>query len=418
MSTGGDSTSPAEPEVLAATKHALFPTDADDAYAVTDTQFAREEWRTDYRIDEQVRDVLTPFNHVRLGTGYPDLVGVGSLPDRFLIDADTTAGNTSDGSPLIAVEAKGYAQGDVDAKQGVTQAHDRLADANVVYLSAPADAITRDVRALARDLNVGVLAVSGNNIKVLEAPRVVGAKTPDAARAIQFQATAQGVANQSFGLNHPKNYLAYPLAVSHPDPTEAVMERHVVGAVDAAQQGAEFLGLVRSTPQGVALTNLGEEIVRYATELEDGIDAAVQRFENWQRSRDRFVDIAEEWGTLARWVVFEYPATELLVEELQRLHDHGNSAPTLREFVLALYERHPAFAVEVFIRGTDDARERVFQSEATVDRAALADGDVYASPTVFQLKAMLYHAGILTERGAEPNRLDPTEDVWRLRRAV
>jgi len=45
----------------------------------------------------------------------------------------------------------------------------------------------------------------------------------------------------------------------------------------------------------------------------------------------------------------------------------------------------------------------------------LADGNVYHSPTVFQLKAMLYHAGVLTERGAEPHRLDPGSDVWRLR---
>ncbi|MBP1954674.1 hypothetical protein J2752_001586 [Halarchaeum rubridurum] len=28
---------------------------------------------------------------------------------------------------------------------------------------------------------------------------------------------------------------------------------------------------------------------------------------------------------------------------------------------------------------------------------------------------MLYHAGIPAERGAEPHRLDPTADSWRLR---
>jgi len=45
----------------------------------------------------------------------------------------------------------------------------------------------------------------------------------------------------------------------------------------------------------------------------------------------------------------------------------------------------------------------------------LQDGASYHSPTVFQLKAMLYHAGILTERGSEPSRLDPTTDEWALR---
>jgi hypothetical protein len=37
---------------------------------------------------------------------------------------------------------------------------------------------------------------------------------------------------------------------------------------------------------------------------------------------------------------------------------------------------------------------------------------------VFQLKAVLYHAGILTSRGAEPSNLDPLADVWALRESV
>jgi hypothetical protein len=31
---------------------------------------------------------------------------------------------------------------------------------------------------------------------------------------------------------------------------------------------------------------------------------------------------------------------------------------------------------------------------------------------------MLYHAGILTERGAEPSNLEPATDVWALRESV
>jgi hypothetical protein len=31
---------------------------------------------------------------------------------------------------------------------------------------------------------------------------------------------------------------------------------------------------------------------------------------------------------------------------------------------------------------------------------------------------MLFHAGFLTERGAEPSNLDPEGDVWRLRTPV
>jgi len=37
------------------------------------------------------------------------------------------------------------------------------------------------------------------------------------------------------------------------------------------------------------------------------------------------------------------------------------------------------------------------------------------SPTVFQLKTMWYHAGILTENGIEPTNFAPPSDEWALR---
>jgi hypothetical protein len=40
------------------------------------------------------------------------------------------------------------------------------------------------------------------------------------------------------------------------------------------------------------------------------------------------------------------------------------------------------------------------------------------SPTVFQLKAMLFSAWILTPRGAEPSNLHSPSDVWALRESV
>ena len=100
------------------------------------------------------------------------------------------------------------------------------------------------------------------------------------------------------------------------------------------------------------------------------------------------------------------------------MHDDGITEPTLVDLVEWLHVQHPTFTVELFVRGTDDARSRVLDADGDLRRAALEDGDVYHAPTVFQLKAMLYHAGILTERGAEPHRLDPTTDAWRLRNAL
>lgn len=113
--------------------------------------------------------------------------------------------------------------------------------------------------------------------------------------------------------------------------------------------------------------------------------------------------------------MFAYPATKLLVEEIQHLHDDGTPEPSLVDLVAYLHELHPSFAIELFIRGTDDARERVLTPDGELRASRLADGNVYHSPTVFQLKAMLFHAGIVTERGAEPSNLDPTADTWALR---
>jgi hypothetical protein len=411
MSTAGG-TLP-EPQVLAHAKRRLFPdTDDSDAYAVADTQFAMDEWLAGEPIPTATRETLAPFNHVRVGNGYPDLVGVRTL-ESDLVAVD----RVGDDPPLVVVEAKGRtADGTVDTQRGILQAYDRLHEANAAYLAAPADTIGQTDRTLARELNVGVLAVDDTGgVDPLEVPRVVGNRTADEATAIRFQASAQGVADKSFSLNHPKNYLAYPLALSHDDPTDDVLAEHVVKATDGARTGAAFLDLVAEEPDGPQLRPLGREVVRFALGEYGSVDDALGEFEDWKRSRTRFCDLAPRWGQLARRVVYQYPATQLLVEELQTMHDDGISEPSLVDLVEYLHASHPTFTVELFVRGTDDARERVLDADGTLRPAALGDGDVYHAPTVFQLKAMLYHAGLLTDTGAEPSNLDPTNDVWALR---
>jgi hypothetical protein len=401
-----------EPQVLAHTKRRLFP-DADEpeTYAVCDTQFATREWLPGVRIDDRIRETLAPFNHVRLGTGYPDLVGVRRLESEWL-----AVERFGDEPPLVAIEAKGYTDSGVDTERGIVQAYDRLGEANAAYLAAPVAAVSATDRTLARELNVGILAVEPDGaLEALEVPRVVGNRTSDEASAIRFQAGAQGVADRSFGLNHPKNYLGVPLACYHAGDTETVLADRVVGATDDARRGAEFLGLVELTPSGPELTALGREVVRFAVERYGSVDAALAEFETWKRSRTRFSKLAPEWGLLTRRVVWAYPATKLLMNELETMHGDGIVEPSLVDLVERLHVQHPTFTVELFLRGTEDVRSRVLDTDGELERAALRDGNVYHSPTVFQLKAMLYHAGVLTERGAEPHRLDPTSDVWALR---
>jgi len=168
------SASLSEPQVLAHTKRRLFPEgDTQDTYAVVDTQFAREEWRPGQPVPAAIHETLAPYNHVRVGTGYPDLVGVRHLESDWL-----AVDRVGDDPPLVAVEAKGYAGGGVDVERGVVQAYDRLGEANAAYVAAPADAVTQTARALATELNVGVLAVdSGGDVRAVWVTASAGAAT-------------------------------------------------------------------------------------------------------------------------------------------------------------------------------------------------------------------------------------------------
>ena len=402
------SAGPAEPTVLAHATRALFPAEA--GYVVADTQFATDRWRADRTVDPSVRDALAPFNRVRVGGGYPDLVGVGHVPEPFL------AGEAPAEPPLIAVEAKGYtAAGTVDVERGIVQAHDRVAAANAAYLVAPADAVGETARTLASDLNVGLVGVESEGGAVaMSTPRLVGTGGGSIARGIRFQASTAAVTDDSFGLNHPRNYLGYAVAVYADADAERATAEHVVGAVDDARAGAVALGLVEGGPGEPRLTPLGAEVVRFAIEAEGSAADALAFLETLHGRRSRFTDLAPAWARLARRVLFTHPAVSLLVEEGQRLADEGTTEPTLRELCLHCHRADPTFAVELFLRRDRAARERAFVGADDLDREALADGSLYHAPTTFQLKAMCYHAGIYTTGGTEPHRLDPTTERWAL----
>ena len=156
-------------------------------------------------------------------------------------------------------------------------------------------------------------------------------------------------------------------------------------------------------------------MVRFALNRYGSVDAALAAFEEWKGSRKRFCEIAPQWGLLARRVIWSYPATQLLVEEVQTMHDDGIPSPSLVDLVEWMHVQHPTFTVELFLRGSETVRGRVLNEEGEIRTDELEDGEVFHSPTVFQLKAMLFHSGILTERGGEPHRLDPATDTWELR---
>ncbi len=407
-----------EPEVLATTKEQLFTGyETGSGYTVVDTQFSTDQWLNNVPIPQEVTETLAPFNHVRVGSGYPDLVGAGSIA------GDSFRGHCGDldSPPLTVVEAKGYGStGQVDTEMGIVQAHNRLQGANLGFLAAPRSSISPETRALGRELNIGVLGVTENqSVEVLEKPRAVGTQVGQEASTIRFQAGPQRVADQSFHLNRPKNYLGYPFCVYHPEPTRDVLEEYVVGDFKSARDGAAFLGLIEKQPDGSdVLSPLGEEVLRFGLQKhEQSLKSVLEEFKLWKGEQTRLTQLAPDWALIARRVVFSFPATQMLVKHIQELQNK-DQPPILPTVVEHLFDTSATFAVEFFIRDTEEARSAVLTADGDLITPSLLEPHVYRSVVAYQFKQMLYHSGILVESGSDSSNLEPQESDWRLEQPI
>ncbi|MEF8854012.1 MAG: hypothetical protein V5A24_00720 [Haloarculaceae archaeon] len=403
----------AEPAVLAAAKDALYPgvEHAPGRYAVTETQFTAEAWG-DWPIPAEIRDRLAPYNAVRLASGEPDLLAVG-IPDTEVLDADAA------GTPVVAVEAKGTAgrPGSVDVGRGIEQAHSHFPEVNLGFVAVPADSVSETHRALARDLNVGIVGVDDpDTATVLEPARVTGAGDFSTdVDAIRFQARSHRLTEGSFPVNHPKNYLGYALALAAEGATAAVYADHVIRLPDAGRRGAILLGLVEERPDGDYLTHAGAEVVRFARHQEGGVAAALELFQEWSGKRKRFTEYAPRWAQLARAVAVRYEPTQLVLDALEGLHRDGRPAPTLPALAKRAVQLDRPLAVEVFF--AKGARSDVLTREGDLVETALADPAVFKSGVHFQFKAQLFHVGLLTTGGTD-DAAAALADEWRLEHPV
>lgn len=160
-----------EPTVLAAAKDTLYPTLHDSAnhYAVTETQFTQPTWGG-WTIPEELRNRLAPYNTIRLAEGEPDLLGVG-MPALKVLNGDGAS------TPVAVIEAKGHNSDPAaaDVTRGINQAHAHLSEVNLGYVAAPIQSITETARALARELNVGIIGVeTAHDATLVEPARVTG----------------------------------------------------------------------------------------------------------------------------------------------------------------------------------------------------------------------------------------------------
>jgi hypothetical protein len=385
-----------EPAVLAAAKDTLYPDlDTTDHYAVTETQFTTSNWGG-WEIPAEIRSRLAPFNTIRLTDGEPDLLGVG-IPALEVLNADAAT------TPVTVIEAKGHNTDPsvADIRRGIHQAHGHLSEVNLGYVAAPIQSITDRARALARDLNVGIIGVeSASDATLVEPARVTGAgEFSTTINAIRFQATTHRLTDGSFPVNHPKNYLGYVLALTADGETEELYSDHVISTVSDGRRGAILLGLIDSRPDGTRLTHLGAEVVRFARTHHGTVAAALSEFDTWWGKSTRFTDLAPRWAQLARSVALQYDPTQLLVDALERLHERGSTPATIDAVAREACRLNQPLAVEVFF--TRSRREDVLTAEGDIDGSALTDPTVYKSGLHFQFKYHLYHIGLLTRGGTD-----------------
>ncbi|WP_231727893.1 hypothetical protein [Haloferax profundi] len=170
--------------------------------------------------------------------------------------------------------------------------------------------ISDQARALARNLNIGVIGVeSPYDATLVEPARVTGvgdfSTTID---AIRFQATTHRLTEGSFPVNHPKNYLGYALALSADGDTADIYSEHVINSVSGGRRGAILLGLVDNRPDGELLTHLGAEVVRFGRAQHGTVAAALEEFAAWNALVNQIIC---SQGTLVVVPAWERPPVDV-----------------------------------------------------------------------------------------------------------
>lgn len=322
-------------------------------------------------------------------------------------------------TPIIIIEAKGHNSDPsaADICHGINQAYGHLSEVNLGYVAAPIQSITDQARALARDLNIGVIGVkSAYDATLVEPARVSGVRDfSTTIDAIRFQATTHRLTEGSFPVNHPKNYLGYALALATDSDTRDVYSKHVINSVSGGRRGALLLGLVNNHPAGDAFTHLGTEVVRFARDRHGSVTTALDEFASWKNRSTPFTELAPRWAQLARSVAIQYDPTQLIVEALERLHQRGTNTATINAVAREACRINQPLAVEVFF--TKTRRKDVLTADGEIDESMLTNPTVYKSGIHFQFKYHLYHIGLLTTGGTD-NKDKVLSNEWRLENPV
>lgn len=210
---------------------------------------------------------------------------------------------------------------------------------------------------------------------------------------------------QRFKLNHPKNYLAVPLAASADADTDFLIREYAVNLPDRAWNGAVEIGLI--TPTG-EITQLGEATVVTGIRSHGSPREALEAFGELHGSPKRFVDAFPEWANIAKRLAFQYEPTLHLVSFLRE-----QGALHLYEVAWLLWKYDPELVETAFLH-PGVTEQTTIDPDTRPASSVLTDASVYRDECTMQYKAFLFHCGIIDDRGGCTAHLDPETDTWRL----
>lgn len=206
-----------------------------------------------------------------------------------------------------------------------------------------------------------------------------------------------------FRYNHPKNYLGVAIAAAADGDTGGLVQAYVVRGAGAARDGARQLGLLDADG---GLTPAGQHVAEYARSTYGGYRAALERFDEWRGTSNRFVELDEgRWRAVAPDVI----ADHTVCEDVLHILDENEGKLTLPQLAHAYLHRWPEAARTAFVRGGTDIPDGPAEQADALYRA-----ETYHTAVTCQLKTIMYHAGLLTETGADSSHLVPQTDVWEL----
>jgi hypothetical protein len=205
-------------------------------------------------------------------------------------------------------------------------------------------------------------------------------------------------------LNHPKNYLCVPLAIASASETDTQI-KEVITLQKRARRGARALSLSSNN----RLTPLGSSLVH---EVRDNttVEAALSRLVSLSGSSERFIDsIAPYWEDVSQRVLQNYPPAGDFVTLLEK------TGPVYLDELALIALKHDHQVSDYLLR--DPAKLSSLPRREQKHKLQ-NDPRQYVGCSTYQLKALLYHTGILTSRGADTSALVPTDDYWELTDSV